>query len=230
MSAHVTFAARVLPVLLQGALLTVEVSLLAIALATLLGVAGAAARLSGARPLRALGSAYVEVFRNTPLLVQIFFLFFGLARVGIRLSAFHSGLLALALYTGAYNTEVFRAGLEAVPRGLREAAAALGLSPWQRFRFVVLPTAVRISLPALGNNFIALVKNSSLVSTIGMVELTFMARDLETWTFRSFDVYGLATLIYFGLVLLLSWLLRGLEARMWRDARAVRGAQRAAAA
>ncbi len=228
MSAHVAFAVRVLPVLLQGALLTVEVSLLAIALATVLGVAGAAAKMSGARPLQALGSAYVEVFRNTPLLVQIFFLFFGLPRVGIRLSGFHSGLLALALYTGAYNTEVFRAGLEAVPRGLREAASALGLSPWQRFRFVVLPTAVRISLPALGNNFISLVKNSSLVSTIGMVELTFMARDLETWTFRSFDVYGLATLIYLGLVLLLSWLLRGLEARMWRDARAVREARPAA--
>lgn len=219
MSAHATFAVRALPVLLRGALLTIEVSLLAIALATVLGVAGAAARLSGARLLRLAGSAYVEVFRNTPLLVQIFFLFFGLPRVGIRLSAFHSGLLALALYTGAYNTEAFRAGLEAVPRGLREAAAALGLSAWQRFRYVVLPIAVRIALPALGNNFIALLKNSSLVSTIGMVELTFMARDLETWTFRSFDVYGLATLIYLGLVLVLSWLLRGAETRMLRSAR-----------
>jgi len=164
-------------------------------------------------PLRWLGAAYVEVFRNTPLLVQIFFVFFGLPRVGLRLSPFQSGLLALSLYTAAYNAEVFRAGLEAVPRGLREAAAALGLSGWQRFRHVVLPVAARTSLPALGNNFVALVKNSSLVSAIGMVELTFVARDLEAWTFRSFEVYGMATLLYLALVLLLVWALRNVESR-----------------
>jgi polar amino acid transport system permease protein len=128
-------------------------------------------------------------------------------------------LLALSLYTGAYNTEVFRAGLEAVPRGLHEAATALGLKPWQRFRFVVLPIAVRITLPALGNNFIALVKNSSLVSTIGVVELTFLARDLEAWTFRSFEIYALATLIYLVMVLFLSVGLRLVEVRLSRDLR-----------
>ncbi len=199
--------------LLRGALLTLQVSGLSILLAAVAGVAVAAARTAPLVPLRWLGAAYVEVFRNTPLLVQIFFVFFGLPRVGFRLSPFQSGLLALSLYTAAYNAEVFRAGLEAVPRGLREAAAALGLSGWQRFRHVVLPLAVRISLPALGNNFVALVKNSSLVSAIGMVELTFVARDLEAWTFRSFEVYGLATLFYLALVLLLVWALRGVEAR-----------------
>jgi polar amino acid transport system permease protein len=207
------FWVEALPALLRGALLTLQVSALAILLAAVGGVVVAAARTAPLAPLRWAGAAYVEVFRNTPLLVQIFFVFFGLPRVGLRLSPFQSGLLALALYTAAYNAEVFRAGLEAVPRGLREAAAALGLSAWQRFRHVVLPVAVRISLPALGNNFVALVKNSSLVSTIGMVELTFVARDLEAWTFRSFEVYGLATVLYLGLVLLLVWALRGVEAR-----------------
>lgn len=202
-----------LPALLRGALLTLQVSALAIALAAAVGVGIAAARTAPLAPLRWLGAAYVEVFRNTPLLVQIFFVFFGLPRVGLRLSPFQSGLLALSLYTAAYNAEVFRAGLEAVPRGLREAAAALGLSSWQRFRHVVLPVAVRISLPALGNNFVALVKNSSLVSAIGMVELTFVARDLEAWTFRSFEVYGMATLLYLALVLLLVWALRNVESR-----------------
>jgi polar amino acid transport system permease protein len=202
-----------LPLLLRGALLTLQVSALAIVLAAAVGVAVAAARTAAFPPLRWVGAAYVEVFRNTPLLVQIFFVFFGLPRVGVRLSPFQSGLLALSLYTAAYNAEVFRAGLEAVPRGLREAAAALGLSNWQRFRHVVLPVAVRISLPALGNNFVALVKNSSLVSTIGMVELTFVARDLEAWTFRSFEVYGMATLLYLGLVLFLVWALRRVESR-----------------
>jgi His/Glu/Gln/Arg/opine family amino acid ABC transporter permease subunit len=202
-----------LPALLRGALLTLQVSGLSILLASLVGVAVAACRTARAPLLRWAGGAYVEVFRNTPLLVQIFFVFFGLPRLGLRLPPFQSGLVALSLYTAAYNAEVFRAGLEAVPRGLREAAAALGLSPWQRFRHVILPLAVRISLPALGNNFVALVKNSSLVSTIGMVELTFVARDLEAWTFRSFEVYGAATLLYLGLVLALAWGLRGVEAR-----------------
>ena len=195
------------------------ISGVALALSTALGILGAGVRLVRVPLVRLVGAAYVEVFRNTPLLIQIFFLFFGLSRVGLRLSAFQSGLLALALYSGAYNTEVFRAGFEAVPRGLREAAAALGLSPWQAFRHVVLPVAVRITLPALGNNFIALVKNSSLVSAIGVVELTFKARDLEAWTFRSFEVYGAATGIYLMLVLVLSWGLRRLELRMTRDLR-----------
>ncbi|MER3456570.1 MAG: hypothetical protein C4304_06740 [candidate division GAL15 bacterium] len=213
MSGPWQFWVEVLPALLRGALLTLQVSALAIVLAGLGGVAVATARTAPAPPLRWAGAAYVEVFRNTPLLVQIFFVFFGFPRVGVRLSPFQSGLLALALYTAAYNAEVFRAGLEAVPRGLREAAAALGLSGWRHFRHVVLPVAVRICLPALGNNFVALVKNSSLVSAIGMVELTFVARDLEAWTFRSFEVYGMATLLYLALVLLLVWALRGVESR-----------------
>ncbi|MDQ7843376.1 MAG: amino acid ABC transporter permease [Armatimonadota bacterium] len=210
---------KALPVLLWGALLTLAVSAVALILATGLGILGAGMRLSRFAALRTVAAAYVEVFRNTPLLIQIFFIFFGLARVGLRLSALTSGIAALALYTGAYNVEVFRAGLEAVPRGVREAATALGLTPWQRFRFVVLPIAVRIALPALGNNFVALVKNSSLVSTIGVVELTFLARDLEAWTFRSFEVYGLATLIYFGLVIVLAGWLRRLELRITRPLR-----------
>ncbi len=205
-----------LPVLLRGALLTLEVSAVAVLIATALGVAGAAMRRSQVPALRALGAGYVEVFRNTPLLIQIFLIYFGLPEIGLRLSGFVSGLLALSLYTGAYNTEVFRAGLEAVPRGLREAAAALGLTTWQQFRHIVLPIAVRITLPALGNNFVSLVKNSSLVSTIGIVELTFLARDLETWTFRSFEVYGLATLIYLALLLLVSAGLRTAELRLTR--------------
>lgn len=213
MQGSAQFWLEALTALLRGALLTLQVSGLAIGLATLAGVAVAAARSGPVVLLRWLATAFVEVFRNTPLLVQIFFVFFGLPRVGLRLSPFQSGLLALSLYTAAYNAEVFRAGLEAVPRGLREAAAALGLTPWQSFRHIILPVAVRISLPALGNNFVALVKNSSLVSTIGMVELTFVARDLETWTFRSFEVYGMAALLYLGLVLLLVSILRSVETR-----------------
>ncbi len=214
MRLDLSFVPVALPVLLRGALLTIGVSAVALLLATAVGLAGAALRLSRLPPLRTLGAAYVESFRNTPLLVQIFFMFFGLSRLGVRLSAFQAGTLALSLYTGAYNTEVFRAGIEAVSRGLREAAASLGLRPWQQFSYVVLPVAFRIALPALGNNFVSLLKNSSLVSTIGMVELTFVARDLEAWTFKSFEIYGLASVVYLSLVLVFSGALRLLERRL----------------
>jgi ABC-type amino acid transport system permease subunit len=159
---------------------------------------------------------YVEVFRNTPLLIQIFIVYFGLPQLGLRLSPFLSGLSALVLYAAAYNAEIFRAGLEAVPKGQHEAALSGGLSTAQVLRFVVVPQAVRIAFPALGNNLVSLVKNSSLVSTIGMVELMFVANDISFNNFRTFEIYGAAGVLYVVLVLVLTRLLRVAEARMAR--------------
>jgi His/Glu/Gln/Arg/opine family amino acid ABC transporter permease subunit len=158
--------------------------------------------------------AYVELFRNTPLLIQIFIVYFGLPQMGLRLSPFLSGLSALTLYAAAYNAEIFRAGLEAVPRGQHEAARSTGLSGAQAARFVIVPQAVRICLPALGNNLVSLVKNSALVSTIGMVELMFVANDISFNNFRSFEIYGAAAIIYVLMVLALSRVLAGLEGRL----------------
>jgi His/Glu/Gln/Arg/opine family amino acid ABC transporter permease subunit len=189
-----------LPLFLKGIFLTVEISFFAIVIGLAIGILAAAARTSR---LRILGAVYVEIFRNTPLLIQIFIIFFGLPGLGIKLSSYASGLIALVLYVGAYNTEVIRAGLEAVPKGQVEAAKSLGLTGIQTFLYIVLPQTLRISLPALGNNWVALVKNSSLVSVIGMVELTWVASDLNALTFRSFELFGAATLFYLILIFIL---------------------------
>ncbi len=195
---------KYLPFFLKGVLLTVEISFFAIVIGLVIGILAALGRTSRFRTLHFVGAVYVEVFRNTPLLIQIFIIYFGLPGIGLKLSPYISGLTALVLYVGAYNTEVIRAGLEAVPKGQGEAAKSLGLTGAQTFLYVVLPQMFRISLPALGNNWVALVKNSSLVSVIGMVELTFVASDLNALTFRSFELFGAATLFYLILIFILT--------------------------
>ena len=203
-----------LPYLLQGAGLTIVISAAAMLLALILGMVVALASQLPWRPARGLVRAYVEVFRNTPLLIQIFIVYFGLPQVGLKLSPFLSGLSALTLYTAAYNTEIFRAGLEAVPKGQHEAARSMGLTPLQEAVHVILPQAIRISFPALGNNLVSLVKNSSLVSTIGMVELMFVANDISFNNFRSFEIYGAAAILYVILVLSLTKMLNLTESRI----------------
>ena len=192
-----------LPLFLKGIFLTVEISFFAIIIGLCIGILAAVARSSRFKILNLIAAAYVEVFRNTPLLIQIFIIFFGLPGIGIKLSPYISGLTALVLYVGAYNTEVIRSGLEAVPRGQMEAAKSLGLTGVQAFLYIILPQTFRISLPALGNNWVALVKNSSLVSVIGMVELTWVALDLNALTFRSFELFGAATIFYLILIFIL---------------------------
>lgn len=203
-----------LPYLLEGAWLTVVISSTAMILALLLGMLIAVVSQSRSRFARGVVRGYVEVFRNTPLLIQLFIVYFGLPQLGLKLSPFLSGMTALMLYTAAYNVEIFRAGLEAVPRGQHEAARATGLSPFHEAIYVVVPQALRISFPALGNNLISLVKNSSLVSTIGMVELMFTANDISFNNFRSFEIYGAAAVLYVILILSLTRLLKFAEARL----------------
>ena len=205
-----------LPYLLEGAGLTIGISAVAMVLAAALGLALAALCQSPGRLARCLIGAYVEIFRNTPLLIQIFIVYFGLPQLGLKLSPFMSWLSALVLYAAAYNTEIFRAGLEAVPRGQLEAARSLGLSGLQTLGWITLPQALRISFPALGNNLVSLVKNSSLVSTIGMVELMFVANDISFNNFRTFEIYGTTAVIYVVIVLALTRLLRAAEHRLPR--------------
>ena len=200
----------------RGAGLTVMISSVAMVLALVLGLALAAISQAPGPVARRLVAAYVEVFRNTPLLIQIFIVYFGLPQLGVKLSPFLSGLAALVLYAAAYNTEIFRAGLEAVPHGQFEAARSAGLGELQILRYVILPQAVRICFPALGNNLVSLVKNSSLVSTIGMVELMFVANDISFNNFRTFEIYGTAAVMYVVIVLALTRLLRAAEGRLLR--------------
>jgi polar amino acid transport system substrate-binding protein len=169
---------------LQGALVTLLVSVFSFALASPLGIALATLRLYTGRPGRWLAAAYVEVFRGTPLLLQLYVLYFGLADV-IRLEPMTAAVLGLALNYGAYEAEVYRGALSSVPQGQSEAARALGLSRWQALRHVVFPQALRTALPAVTNDFVALLKDSSLISVITVVELTkrmtILAVELRDW-------------------------------------------------
>lgn len=201
----------------MGLGLTLQLSLSAITLSVLLGVLLALATLSRPWPLRWLGRGYIECFRAVPLLVLLLWVYYGLPVVsGLQLDAFLAGVLALALSDSAFEAEVFRAGLQSVAKGQREAAKALGLPGWVTFRFVVFPQAIRLILPALGNQFVYVLKMSSLVSVIGLQELTRRANELNVTEYRPLEIYSLLVLEYLLLILATSWLVRRLERRMAR--------------
>ncbi|MDF3068308.1 MAG: Amino acid transporter binding protein and permease protein [Polyangiaceae bacterium] len=198
---------------LQGALVTLLVSLLSFALASPLGLAIAALRLYSGRVGRALAAAYVELFRGTPLLLQLYVLYFGVADV-VRLGPITAAVLGLALNYGAYEAEVYRGALLAVPAGQTEAARALGMSRWQSLRHVVFPQALRTALPAVTNDFVALLKDSSLISVITVVELTkrmtILAVELRDWITPGLLCAGL----YFAMSFPLARLSRRIELRL----------------
>lgn len=209
----------VLPVFAKGAALTLLVSLAAMALAVLLGVALALARRSGFGALRLLSVAYVEFFRGTPLLVQLTMVYFGLPEVGVQLEPFWAGVLALGMNYAAAEAENYRAGLESVPRGQLEAATVLGLSPWQTLRHVVGPQAVRIAIPPMTNDFIALLKDSSLVSVVTLTELTKTYGNLANSTRDHLGLGALVALFYLVLGLPFARLARAAETWFGRHLR-----------
>lgn len=190
--------------LLFGALLTLRLSALAMVLGLLVAVACAVGKSAGPRPVRWLVSAYIELIRNTPFLVQIFLIFFGLPAIGLRMSANSAALAAMVVNVGAYAAEIVRAGIEAIPRGQIEAARALGLHRTQVFRHIVLFQAIRTVFPALSGQFILLMLGSSVVSSIAAEELTAIANNIQSRTFRSFEIYIVVTGIYLAMSILLS--------------------------
>jgi His/Glu/Gln/Arg/opine family amino acid ABC transporter permease subunit len=202
------------PALLRGLWLTIQVSVLAIVLSVLVGLIGAAARVLRVPVLDKLVIGYVEFIRNTPILAQLFFIFYGLPGIGIRLSLFWSGVLCLSVWAGAYQIENIRGGLETVGKGLREAAFSLGLTPWRFFRLVAAPIAVRVSLPSMLNTSISLLKNSSYLQAIGLAELTFVALDRVSMDFRTIEMFAALCVIYLALVLILSFVASRIEYRL----------------
>jgi len=202
-----------IPYLCTGLVNTLLLTFLGILLSTLLGMVCAILRISKNHFVRSLLAAYVEIFRNTPLVGQIFYLYFALPLVGIKVSAFGCGLIALVLHFNAYNIEVFRSGLEAVPHGLYEAGDALGLTYLQKLRLVIMPLALRICLPSLVNNYVSLLKNTALVSVVGVVELTFVAQDVIADRFTFVEMYSAVAVLYLILVFSLTWALRVVERR-----------------
>ena len=190
-----------LDLLFYGAWLTVKLSLMAMVLGLVVSVLGAVGKTSGIRPLRWLIDVYVEVIRNTPFLIQIFFIFFGLPAVGISMSPNTAALVALVINVGAYGTEIIRTGIESIPRGQVEAGRALGLNPVQIFRYVVLKPALRNIYPSLTSQFIYLMLTSSVVSVISADDLASAGADLNARTFASFEIYLVLTVLYFLLAL-----------------------------
>jgi len=201
--------------LLAGLGLTVALSVCAIALSVVLGAALAAAARAPWLMLRGASRVYVECFRAVPLLVLLLWVYYGLPVVlGVQFGAFAAGVLALALSDAAFEAEVFRAGLQSVPRGQREAAETLGLTAWQVLRFIIFPQAIRTILPALGNQFVYVLKMSSLVSVIGLQELTRRANEVNVTEYRPLEIYTFLVLEYLLLILAASWGVRWLERRL----------------
>ena len=200
-----------------GALLTLELSAVSMVLSLIIAVLGAFGRTAGPAPLRAAIAAYVEAVRNTPFLVQVFLIFFGLPAIGVRLDANTGALIAMVLNGSAYTIEIVRAGIEAVGHGQVEAAGALGVHRFQVFRLVVLPQALRTIFAPLGSQFILLMLNSSVVSVISADELMAAAQDVQSRTFRSFETYIVVTIIYLALASLFSAVFDGLNRRFFPD-------------
>ncbi len=215
-------------IILQGAGATLGVSLASITIATILALFGSIARLSTNSIAQGISGFYVSVVRGTPLLIQIFLIYLGLPQIGSQLSALGfpqigrlfildaipAGILALSLNYGAYMTEIFRAGLQSISYGQREAALAIGMTPWQVMRRIILPQAIRIILPDVGNQFIAMQKDSALVSIMGVWEITFLANRFARRDSRYIEMYLLAAAAYWILTIISSWLQSRLEGRM----------------
>ncbi len=204
-----------------GLFITLQLSILGSIGALLVGTLIALLRVSPIPPLRWIGVAYVEFFRNTPLLVQLFFLFLGLGALGFRFfttdtfeSIFRAAAVGMALYHGAYVAEVIRGGLLGIDKGQIEAARSLGLSYAQTLRYVQLPQTFRVTIPPLGNIGIALIKNTSLASTIGVAELLQAAEIVESRTFRTEEAFGAVVLLYLVLTIPASLGVNWLEKRM----------------
>jgi polar amino acid transport system permease protein len=196
--------------LLDGLVLTLELSLVTMAVGLAIGLAGAAARVYGAPWLKRTVAVYVEAIRNTPLIVQLFLIFFGLPSAGLKFDADTAAMIALSINLGAYTIEIVRAGLEAIPKSQIEAGQSLGLSPVQIFRYVIIFPALKIMFPALASQFVLLMLATSVVSQISAQDLFHMASIIQSRTFRDFEVYILVAAAYLALAMIFRLLFAGL--------------------
>ncbi|MGB3398767.1 MAG: amino acid ABC transporter permease [Candidatus Deferrimicrobiaceae bacterium] len=199
--------------LVSGVKVTIQLSVVSIALAFLLGLIIAVMRMSKVRPVRWIAHGYLEFFRNTPLLVQIFFWYFGSYKILPMVIndwlvstnfEFASAVIALTIYTSAFIAEDIRSGVLSIPKEQMEAARSSGFSFLRSMRYIILPQAVRITVPPLINQFLNLMKNSSLAMTIGVAELTYQARQVESYTFKGFEAFTAATAVYLAMSIIIT--------------------------
>ncbi len=205
----------------SGLLMTLNISFWSAVISFAVGLVVALLRVTPSGGLKVVATAFTEFFRNTPLLVQVFVFYFGLPKLGVNLrfsafgfevsDSFAAGTLSLGLYTGAYVAEVLRAGLLSVPKGQGEAARSLGLSLMQTLRLIIMPQAVRLVLPPLGNLYSAMLKNSAILSYIGVADLMYQSDYVNNRTFRTFEVLTAVVVFYLLLTLPMGWAVHWLE-------------------
>jgi len=195
-------------------LLTVLISLVAVVLGFALGMLVGLARSSRSRLVRYPATAYVDVIRGTPLLVQVFLWYFGLSVIGINIDPLPAAMLAVGFHSSAYQAEIVRGGIQSIPKGQTEAARAVGMTHMQSMRFVVLPQALRLILPPLSNEFVIVIKDSSLAYAISVAEITLVSYQLNARYFEPFTVFLFAALLYLILTYVTSTLMRTLERRV----------------
>ena len=201
--------------LVSGLRVTLELSAVSVVLSFLLGLLIAVMRMSNVRPVRWFAHGYLEFFRNTPLLVQIFFWYFGSYKIlpmvvndwlNSTNFEFAAAVIALTIYTSAFIAEDIRSGVRSIPKEQMEASRSSGFSYLGSMYHIILPQAVRLTIPPLINQFLNLTKNSSLAMIIGVAELTYQARQVESYTFKGFEAFTAATLVYLGLSLIITWM------------------------
>jgi polar amino acid transport system permease protein len=201
--------------ILSGVKVTLQLSVVSVALSFILGLLIAVMRMSNVKPILWFSHAYLEFFRNTPLLVQIFFWYFGSYKIlpmvvndwlNTMNFEFAAAVIALTIYTSAFIAEDIRSGVRSIPKEQMEAARSSGFSYLRSMYFIILPQAVRLTIPPLINQFLNVTKNSSLAMTIGVAELTYQARQVESYTFKGFEAFTAATLVYLGISLIITWL------------------------
>ncbi|WP_164670207.1 amino acid ABC transporter permease [Virgibacillus doumboii] len=205
-----------LPPLLKATGITVLLAVVSVVFALILGFFTALARISKIKVLIAIGTVYISIFRGTPLLVQIFVIYYGLPQIDIALSPITSGILALSLNAGAYLSESFRSSILAVDKGQTEAAVSMGMTYGQAMRRIILPQSIRIAIPTLSNTYIILIKDTSLVSVITVTELLQMSTLIIAKTFQPLTIYLLAALLYWIVITFFTVLLDYMEKRTSR--------------
>lgn len=204
---------RVLPFFLEAAWVTVQISVLALVLGFVIAGILVVGRLSNSFVLRFLSGAYVSIFRGTPCLVQLFVLYFGGPQIGLELEPYAAGVIGLGLNIGAYMAESIRGAIASVDRGQDEAARSIGFGRGQTLRLIILPQAARLMIRPLGVNAVALVKGSALVSTISVVELTYTAQRFISSTYKPFEIFAVAAVIYMLIVYVVASLVDLLDKR-----------------
>ncbi|WP_216829657.1 amino acid ABC transporter permease [Alkalihalobacterium elongatum] len=204
-----------MPVLLKGMWITVLITVISLLIALVIGLAFGLCSISRNKLLRAIATIYVDLIRGTPILVQILFIYFGLpSATGITLSAFTAGVIAISINAGAYLVEIFRAGINSIDKGQMEAGRTLGFSYAETMRIIILPQAVRRMIPAFVNQFIVSIKDTSLLSVIGIAELTMSGQSIYAMNFRAFEILGMVGILYFILIYTLTLFSRWLERRL----------------